>query len=136
MSVFRDDILSGKVAFITGGGSGICKGITRALMAHGANAAIASRKLERLQDSADELANATGRRCVAVQADVREPEQVAAHNPAPPKKITAAPKQIATPKPPPEKVSAPKPATTPKPPPEKPKPAPTPEPADPFADRL
>ncbi|MCC6521660.1 MAG: short-chain dehydrogenase, partial [Polyangiaceae bacterium] len=34
-SVFRNDILAGKVAFVTGGGSGIGRGITRAMMAHG-----------------------------------------------------------------------------------------------------
>ena len=78
MSVFRDDILAGKVAFVTGGGSGICKGITRTLMAHGADAAIVSRKAERLEASASELANETGRRCVPVAADVREPETVEA----------------------------------------------------------
>jgi peroxisomal 2,4-dienoyl-CoA reductase len=66
------------VAFVTGGGSGICKGITKALMAHGADAAIVSRKLERLEESARELADATGRRCLALAADVREPEQVEA----------------------------------------------------------
>jgi 2,4-dienoyl-CoA reductase [(3E)-enoyl-CoA-producing], peroxisomal len=35
-SVFREDVLEGKVAFVTGGGSGICMGITRAFLAHGA----------------------------------------------------------------------------------------------------
>ncbi|HZO16562.1 MAG TPA: SDR family oxidoreductase [Polyangiaceae bacterium] len=78
MSVFRSDFLAGKVAFVTGGGSGICKGITQALMAHGAETAIVSRKLERLEDSAAELSRATDRRCLALAADVREPAQVEA----------------------------------------------------------
>lgn len=43
-SVFKADIFAGKVLFCTGGGSGICKGMTEALMKHGARAAIVSRK--------------------------------------------------------------------------------------------
>jgi 2,4-dienoyl-CoA reductase [(3E)-enoyl-CoA-producing], peroxisomal len=77
-SVFRDDVLAGKVAFITGGGSGICKGITEALMRHGTDAVILSRRLERLEAAAAELSGATGRRCLALACDVREPEQIEA----------------------------------------------------------
>ncbi|MFW6086206.1 MAG: SDR family oxidoreductase [Myxococcota bacterium] len=75
-SVFRKDFLEGKVAFVTGGGSGICKGIARALMEHGARTAIVGRKQERLEASAKELGEATGRECLAVSADVREPPSV------------------------------------------------------------
>ena len=32
MSVFREDIFKGKVLFCTGGGSGICKGMTLAIV--------------------------------------------------------------------------------------------------------
>lgn len=77
-SVFREDVLAGKVAFVTGGGSGICRGITEALMAHGADAVITSRKLERLEDAARDLAEETKRRCVPVACDVREPDTVEA----------------------------------------------------------
>ncbi len=74
--VFRDDILAGKVAFVTGGGSGICKGIARRFLEHGAEAAIVGRNGERLAEAARELEAATGRACLPVVADVREPEQV------------------------------------------------------------
>ncbi len=76
--VFRHDILEGKVAFITGGGSGICKGIARALMAHGARAAIVSRSRERVEAAAAELSADTGQRCIGIAADVREPPAVEA----------------------------------------------------------
>ncbi|KAJ3089280.1 hypothetical protein HK102_006777 [Quaeritorhiza haematococci] len=69
--VFKPDILAGKVAFVTGGGSGICKGMTEALMRHGAKAIITSRKLDKLQVAARELQDKTGRECLAIQADVR-----------------------------------------------------------------
>jgi peroxisomal 2,4-dienoyl-CoA reductase len=77
-SVFRPDLLAGKVAFVTGGGSGICKGIAAAYLAHGARVAIVSRKLDRLEESAKELAAASGGECLAVQADVRDPKAVEA----------------------------------------------------------
>ena len=76
MSTFREGILDGKVAFVTGGGSGICKGITRAFMQHGAHAAIVGRKADRLEAAATELADATGRQCLAAPADVRDPQTV------------------------------------------------------------
>lgn len=75
-SVFRDDLLEGKVAFVTGGGSGICKGIARAYLAHGAKVAIVGRKADRLEEAASELATETGRECIACPADVRAPAQV------------------------------------------------------------
>jgi peroxisomal 2,4-dienoyl-CoA reductase len=77
-SVFRTDILDGKVAFVTGGGSGICKGITDTLMAHGARAVILGRKVERLEEAAKELSAKTGKECLAVGCDVRDPKQVEA----------------------------------------------------------
>ncbi|KAF9783804.1 hypothetical protein BJ322DRAFT_1067173 [Thelephora terrestris] len=75
-SVFKPDIFKGKVLFCTGGGSGICKGMTYAMMKHGANAAIAGRKLDRLTQAAEELSKGTGNTCIPTQADVRKPDQL------------------------------------------------------------
>ncbi|KAF8174416.1 2,4-dienoyl-CoA reductase [Pholiota molesta] len=75
-SVFKADIFKGKVLFCTGGGSGICRGMTEAMMRHGANAAIAGRKLDRLTQTAKELSEATGQECIPTQADVRHPAQL------------------------------------------------------------
>jgi peroxisomal 2,4-dienoyl-CoA reductase len=77
-SPFRSDLLAGKVAFVTGGGSGICKGIVRKMLAHGASAAILGRKADRLGDAAKELEQETGRPCLAIPCDVRDPAAVAA----------------------------------------------------------
>ncbi|KAF9816455.1 hypothetical protein IEO21_04060 [Rhodonia placenta] len=75
-TIFKSDVFKGKVLFCTGGGSGICKAMTEAVMRHGADATIVGRKLDRLLASAEELSKATGRRCIAAQADVRDPKQL------------------------------------------------------------
>ncbi|TFK24597.1 2,4-dienoyl-CoA reductase [Coprinopsis marcescibilis] len=72
-SVFKADLFKGKVLFCTGGGSGICKGMTESMMRHGAHATIVGRNLERLQQSAKELFEKTGQQCLPAQADVRNP---------------------------------------------------------------
>ncbi|KAJ7474762.1 2,4-dienoyl-CoA reductase [Mycena latifolia] len=73
-SVFKDDIFKGKVLFCTGGGSGICRGMTEAMMRHGASATIVGRKLDRLTQAASELSVATGQKCIPVAGDVRQPK--------------------------------------------------------------
>ncbi|KAJ7674078.1 2,4-dienoyl-CoA reductase [Mycena polygramma] len=73
-SVFKDDIFKGKVLFCTGGGSGICRGMTEAVMRHGASATIVGRKLDRLTEAARELSAATGQKCLPCQGDVRQPK--------------------------------------------------------------
>jgi len=73
-TIFKDDVFKGKVLFCTGGGSGICKGMTEAIMRHGADAFIVGRTLQKLAKSADELSRATKRRCGYASADVRKPQ--------------------------------------------------------------
>ena len=74
---FQSNLLSGRTALITGGGTGICRGIALALAAPGCDVAIVSRSAEHLAPTADEI-RATGRRAVAVPADVRDPAAVEA----------------------------------------------------------
>ncbi|KAM4790948.1 2,4-dienoyl-CoA reductase [(3E)-enoyl-CoA-producing], mitochondrial isoform 3-T3 [Cyanocitta cristata] len=54
----------GKVAFITGGGTGIGKGMTTTLSSLGAKCVIASRKLDVLKGTADEISSKTGNKVV------------------------------------------------------------------------
>ena len=72
---FARELLKGKAAFVTGGGTGICRGIALALASHGCDVAIASRKAEHLDGTAQEIRQ-RGVRAVATAADVRDPAAV------------------------------------------------------------
>jgi peroxisomal 2,4-dienoyl-CoA reductase len=76
--VFLPNIFKGKVLFCTGGGSGICFEMVKSIMSFGAQATIVGRKAERLANASQQLADATGQKCLAVAADVRAPEQLQA----------------------------------------------------------
>jgi peroxisomal 2,4-dienoyl-CoA reductase len=71
MSIFKDKILQNKVAFVTGGGTGITGGIARAFAEHGAKVAITSRKMENLEVMR-QLIESKGGECFAVVSDVRD----------------------------------------------------------------
>ena len=73
--IFADNILQGKVAFVTGGGTGITGGVARAFAEHGARLAIVSRKEENLI-AKKQYIEENGGECLAVAADVREYEAV------------------------------------------------------------
>jgi peroxisomal 2,4-dienoyl-CoA reductase len=84
-NIFQDGILSGRVAFVTGGGTGITGGVARALAEAGANVALVSRSLDHLEPAAKAINDARGAganpggnigEAIAIAADVRNPEDV------------------------------------------------------------
>ena len=68
--------LKGKKAIVTGGSLGIGKAIARELAREGADVAIVSRTKDVLEAAASELAKETGRRIIAIPADVTNRAQV------------------------------------------------------------
>ncbi|MDV6374307.1 SDR family oxidoreductase [Deinococcus arenicola] len=70
-STFRPDLLAGKHALITGGGSGINLGIAQSFAAHGCAVTILGRNLEKAQKAAAGIVDAGGR-AMGVSADVRD----------------------------------------------------------------
>src|SRR4029078_1956845 len=64
--------LKGKTALITGGSEGIGKGIALALAKEGVDIAICARRKEPLEAAPGEIAKATGRKIVAIPADLRK----------------------------------------------------------------
>jgi 2,4-dienoyl-CoA reductase [(3E)-enoyl-CoA-producing], peroxisomal len=76
-SYFVSGILNGRVALITGGGTGISGGVARALAGAGAKVVLVSRNLEHLEPAA-RLITESGGEAIPVAADVRDYDQVAA----------------------------------------------------------
>ncbi|MCS7036005.1 MAG: SDR family oxidoreductase [Saprospiraceae bacterium] len=73
--IFREGLFSGKVALVTGGGSGIGLEIARQFLQLGAEVFIASRKAQRLEEAMAVL-QPLGM-VHSYQVDIREPDQVA-----------------------------------------------------------
>lgn len=68
---FQPDLLRGRSALVTGGGTGICRAVALAFAAHGCDVAITSRKPEHLEPTAAEIRK-IGVRAFARAADVRD----------------------------------------------------------------
>lgn len=75
VSPLRPDANAGRVALVTGGGTGIGRATAFELASTGADVVICGRREEPLRAAASEIERSGGR-CLAVPADVREPEQV------------------------------------------------------------
>ena len=75
-TIFNPQLLEGKVAFITGGGSGICLGIAQAFAAHGAKTIITSRNQEKLNDAAQAITETAQQECLPIAADVRSEDAI------------------------------------------------------------
>src|SRR5436309_348249 len=74
-TIFREGLLKDRVAFVTGGGTGITGGVARALAEAGASVALVSRQMDHLQPAAAAI-NENGGKAFAVAADVRHPDDV------------------------------------------------------------
>jgi peroxisomal 2,4-dienoyl-CoA reductase len=91
-NIFAEGILKDRVAFVTGGGTGITGGVARALAEAGANVALVSRSIEHLESAAKTINEARIRspsgsegksrgelligEAFAVSADVRKPDEI------------------------------------------------------------
>src|SRR5882672_7026685 len=76
--MFRDDLLRDKRILITGGGTGLGKGMAQRFLELGAVVYICGRREEVLKSAATELAGATGGQIHALPCDVRSLDAVEA----------------------------------------------------------
>ena len=70
-SIFRDNLLAGKVALVTGGGSGICQRMAERFSQHGAKVVLIGRKQEKLDAAAHQI-QASGGVAGTASVDVRD----------------------------------------------------------------
>lgn len=75
MKVFSESLLKGRTALVTGGGTGICRGIALALAGAGCDVAITSRSEEHLLPTVGDIRQ-KGVHSLSVVGDVRKPSEV------------------------------------------------------------
>lgn len=75
-TVYREDLLAGQVVVVSGGGSGIGKGIAFLCARLGADVVICGRTEEKLLATCDRIEQATGRRPTSHAMSIREPDDV------------------------------------------------------------
>lgn len=83
-SVFRKDLFSGKVAVVTGGGTGLGRAIAEELVSLGCKVVIASRNLERLESATRQINETVSPKISLVfpyQCNIRKEEQVLSSRP-------------------------------------------------------
>jgi NAD(P)-dependent dehydrogenase (short-subunit alcohol dehydrogenase family) len=69
--MLKEGALKGRTIIVTGGGTGLGKSMSKYFLQLGAQVVITSRKLEVLQNTANELMKETGGEVLALQCDVR-----------------------------------------------------------------
>jgi NAD(P)-dependent dehydrogenase (short-subunit alcohol dehydrogenase family) len=70
--MLKDNALAGKTILVTGGGTGLGRSMSKYFLQLGAQVVIASRKLDVLQRTADDLMAETGGQVLATDCDVRD----------------------------------------------------------------
>lgn len=74
--MLKPGALKDKTILITGGGTGLGRSMGKYFLELGANLVIASRKIEVLQKTADQLMKETGGKVLAVACDIRKYEEI------------------------------------------------------------
>ena len=74
--IFQEGLLNGKVALVTGGGTGIGASISHLLSTLGAHVIIASRKQEKLEKAARGLSDMTGNTITPMVCNIRDRENI------------------------------------------------------------
>lgn len=76
MGILEKMSLKGKVSFVTGGAKGIGKSVATAFAEAGSDLAIVDIDIDEASETAKEIADATGKKVIAVKADVTDPTDV------------------------------------------------------------